>query len=97
MGNKGKAIASHFIDEAPNSTMLCLGAIVSLQGCNFQPLWGLHNGACGIVQEIIYSANNSPNSGQQPKYVVVRFPLYIGPPWDTENPKVSPYTTTSTK
>ena len=69
--------------------MICLDAIVSLQGCNFQPSWGLHNGACGTVKEIIYDKDKNPNSGQQPLYVVVHFPLYIGPPWDLEKQKVS--------
>ena len=82
-GNKGKAIASHFLNKAPGSTMLCLGAIVSSQGCIFQPLWGLHNGACSTVQEIIYDTDDNPNSGQQPKYVVTRFPHYISPTWNS--------------
>ena len=36
-GYKGKAITSHFVDEVLKSTMLCIGATVSLQGCIFQP------------------------------------------------------------
>lgn len=87
-GKKGKSIACHFQEESPKTTLLCLGATVSLQGCNFQPLWGLHNGACGTVQEIIYTNNESPNTGHLPSYVVVRFPQYIGPAWDVNNPQV---------
>jgi hypothetical protein len=34
------------------------------------------------------------NRGDHPEYVVVRFPQYIGPMWDIENPKVSTATTT---
>jgi energy-coupling factor transporter ATP-binding protein EcfA2 len=86
----GKAIASHFHEAKPLSTLICRGATVSIQGKNFYPLWGLHNGACGTVKEIIFSTDHNPNRGHLPVYVVVSFPLYIGPIWDTSNPKVSP-------
>ena len=66
-GNKGNAITSHFLNEAPKSTMLCVGATVSLQGCNFQPLWGLYNGVCGTVKEIIFDKDQSPNFGATTK------------------------------
>ena len=51
-------------------------------------MWGLHNGACGIVREIVFQDGHSPNAGHQPSYVVVHFPLYVGPPWDEAFPKV---------
>ena len=85
----GKALTSHFQGTKPLSTLICRGATVSIQGKNFYPLWGLHNGACGTVKEIVFLENHNPNHGHHPTYVVVFFPLYIGPIWDKTNPKVS--------
>jgi hypothetical protein len=83
-----KGVNSHFDTKYPATAMLCVGAKVAIQGKNFQPLWGLHNGACGIVKEIIFSPGQSPNNGFLPKYVVCDFPLYCGPIWDPDNPSV---------
>jgi hypothetical protein len=87
MGRKG--IASHFEGKLPESSLLCVGARVALDNRNFNPIWGLHNGACGIVEEIIFQPGKSPNNGDLPLYVVVNFPLYDGPVWDSQSPKVS--------
>jgi PIF1-like helicase len=88
-GNKfGKAINRHFPAIKPQTSFLCIGATTSLQGKNFCPIWGLHNGACGTVKEIVFDPDQNPNKGDMPKYVVVNFPLYTGPAWDTLNPKV---------
>ena len=84
----GKSVNRHFQGETPKASLLCVGAAVSIQGFNFCPLWGLHNGACGTVKEIIFKQGESPTSGHQPIYVVVYFPMYIGPSWDSANPKV---------
>ena len=90
--NRGKGIASHFDgNKLPESSMLCEGARVAIDNRNFNPIWGLHNGACGIVDEIIFEEGKSPNNGDLPLYVVVNFPLYDGPVWDQTNPKVSQY------
>lgn len=86
----GKAKASHFSDGKSNqSALLIRGAKVALQGKNFCPRWGLHNGACGVVEEIIFPKDENPNSGAVPSYVVVNFPAYCGPIWDKDSPKVS--------
>jgi hypothetical protein len=85
----GKSINAHFGTDTPSASLLCIGAKVCLQGPNLYPLWGLHNGACGTVQEIVFEAGQNPNNGDHPKYVVVNFPQYIGPPWDIDKPKVS--------
>lgn len=88
--NGGKGIASHFDgNKLPESSLLCEGARVAIDNRNFNPIWGLHNGACGIVDEIIFDEGKSPNNGDLPLYVVVFFPLYDGPAWDINNPKVS--------
>ena len=87
----GKGIASHFDSEAPVSCLICTGCKVALENKNFYPEWGLHNGACGIVKEIVFEKDKNPNHGDLPKYVVVEFPLYCGPTWDINNPKVSSY------
>ena len=62
------------------------GARVALEGVNYNPIWGLYNGACGNVKEIIFKDNENPNDGYMPLYVVVEFPGYTGPPWDIQNP-----------
>lgn len=85
----GKGVASHFDSKAPKAEMLCLGAKVALDNKNFCPQWGLHNGACGKVNEIVFPPGKNPNDGDPPSYVVVDFPLYCGPAWDRDNPKVS--------
>ncbi len=85
----GKGISSHFDKDSSVSCMLCIGSKVALDNKNFCPQWGLHNGACGIVKEIVFEKNGNPNEGDLPKYIVVEFPLYCGPAWDKNNPKVS--------
>ena len=79
-----KAILSHFQQStSPNVSRICVGAKVSLRGQNFQPNWGLYNGAIGTVKEIRYRKRNgkklSPNDGDLPDYVVVDFTQYQGP------------------
>ena len=89
----GKAIKSHFESDLPSASLLCVGAKVAISSRNFQPSWGLHNGACGTVHEIIFAKGKNPNAGDMPSYVVVEFPLYCGPPWDKSNPKLVPIPT----
>ena len=86
----GKADSRHFDSEAPQGAMICVGAKVSLDKKNYCPVWGLHNGACGTVTEIVFDKNKNPNNGDLPSYVVVDFPLYCGPPWDMDNPHSVP-------
>ena len=50
----GKADRRHFDKETTGTTMLCVGALVALEGRNFCPLWGSHNDACGKVDEIVF-------------------------------------------
>ena len=89
-----KAIASHFYGRGKNNkqgaALLCKRCRVCIRGRNFFPLWGLHNGACGIVEEIVFAKGSSPNKGDLPIYVIVNFPLYRGPPWDKDNPTCIP-------
>ena len=90
----GLAIKTHFpaSDETLQSSIITRGCKVAIRGRNFCPVWGLHNGASGIVEEIIFNENENPNSGDLPLYVVVHFPLYNGPPWDKDNPKIDTHT-----
>ena len=76
-------------DQAPKVTNICRGAKVQISGRNFEPDWGLFNGAIGTVKEIVYSADESPIEGHFPQYVIVEFPQYRGPPWMPEQPTVS--------
>lgn len=89
-GRIGKmAVRSHFGKDSIRSTIICRGSKVALTMRNFQPSWGLHNGAVGIVEDIIFEKGKSPNADDLPRYVVVNFPAYIGPVWDKNNPKVN--------
>ncbi len=85
---RAKGIGAHFEGELPAASFFCVGAKVALSNRNFHPGWGLHNGACGIVDEIIFESGSNPNEGGLPSYVVVDFPLYKGPIWDIDNPTV---------
>lgn len=85
-GPRGKR--SHFKSDMPEASLLCRDAKVAIEMRNFNPIWGLHNGACGTVREMVFSANTNPNTGDLPLYVVVDFPNYTGPPWDLDNPTV---------
>ncbi|XP_057840724.1 uncharacterized protein LOC131050538 [Cryptomeria japonica] len=54
-------------------------------------LWikvGLVNGAIGLIKQIVYENNTKPPD--LPKYVVVQFNDYNGPPWDIAHPKDIP-------
>ena len=82
----GKADSRHFDTETPPFAKLCIDAIVAIAGRNFQPLWGLHNGACGKVVEIVFEKDCNPNNGDMPECIVVEFPLHCGPAWDMDNP-----------
>jgi PIF1-like helicase len=86
-----QSIRSHFNNDPPDSSLIFIGAKVCIQGCNFWPQWGLFNGACGTVEEIVFKAGHNPNMGHHPKYVVVDFPQYLGPAWDKKKPKVCHY------
>ena len=88
-GRYGKGVKSHFNNmEIPNSAMLFEGARGCLENRNICPQWGLHNGACGTVEEVVFEEKANPNDGHFPTYVVVDFPLYQGPAWDKERPTV---------
>ena len=89
-GRYGKGVKSHFSNmEIPGTCMLFNDARVCLENRNICPQWGLHNGACGTVKEIVFGKGKNPNDGDFPEYVVVEFPLYIGPAWDRDRPQVS--------
>ena len=92
--NKGKAVRAHYELDIPSASLFCEGSNVMMQGKNFYPQWGLHNGACGKVQEIIFAKDKNPNHGDLPLHTVVDFPLYCGPVWDKDNPTVSEKCTT---
>ena len=88
--HNGMAITSHFKNsKIPTSSLLSIGTKVALENKNFCPIWGLHNGAVGIVDEIVFQKGQNPNKGDLPHYVVVDFPQYVGPVWDLDNPTVS--------
>lgn len=85
----GKAIRKHFKrSEVPSSALLTVGCKVAIENRNFCPQWGLHNGAVGTIDEIVFDRGTDPNRGDLPAYVVVDFPHYIGPAWDKNNPTV---------
>ena len=87
--NDGKGVYAHFKEYTNLTTLtLCKNTQVKLQGKNLKPSWGLFNGSIGKVIDIIFQQNANPNHGQHPDFIVVQFPLYIGPSWDPLYPKV---------
>jgi hypothetical protein len=63
---------------------------VELKGRNISPELGFYNGAVGLVIDIAYNSNESPNSGHLHKYVLVQFPNYTGPQFLPSIPNVIP-------
>ena len=85
-GNK-----SHFDkDSIPKKTLLAKNAKVAISGRNFQPNWGLYNGALGIIVGFKFRQGQNPQTGDLPEYVVVDFPSYRGPPWIKDKPTLVP-------
>lgn len=84
-------VNSHFTGDLPGFCLLCDGCMVAICGCNFCPIWGLHNGGCGRIEERVFAKGTNPNNNDHPLYVVVNFPLYSGPVWDINNPTVSQF------
>ncbi len=56
------------------------GAKVQIADRNFEPDWGLFNGAVGKVVEIVYNENTSPLGATCPQFIIVDFPTYQGSP-----------------
>ena len=81
-GVTGRADRRHFDGDPPRASLLCHKAKVSLDGKNYAPTWGLHNGAMGSVDENVFTEGTNPNHGDLPAYTVVNLPLYKGPVWD---------------
>ena len=65
----------HLLLDAPVMLIVNL-----LWGVRTVPL-GLMNGARGRVKAIVYREGESPSQGHQPRYVVVAFDDYVGPPF----------------
>jgi len=65
---------------------LCREAKVQICGKNFEPDWGLFNGAVGTVKEIVFNKDENPLDGTLPQYIIVDFPDYCGPPWMENKP-----------
>ena len=61
---------------------ICRGARMQISGRNFEPDWGLYNGAVGTVVEIVFNENENPLDGTLPQYILVDFPQYRGPSWN---------------
>jgi ABC-type cobalamin/Fe3+-siderophores transport system ATPase subunit len=65
---------------------ICRGAKVQITGKNFEPDWGLFNGAVGKVVEIVYKENTSPLDTTFPQFIIVDIPSYRGPAWIQSHP-----------
>ena len=79
-GPNTQSKSSHFgNNKQPPTCMINVGTKVAIEGKNFVPQWGLHNGACGTVMEITFKPGQNPNNGDHPAYVVVNFPKCCGP------------------
>ena len=85
------SLNSHYDqDRTPNVTMLTIGSHISLAGWNPAPEWGLYHGSMGVVVDIVFKNNESPNENHLPMYVMCEFPHYTGPIFDPCNPKHVP-------
>jgi hypothetical protein len=88
---QGKIRKNHFEQNEINHVIhLCVGAKVQLKGRNIKPEWGLYNGARGVIKSIHFHEGESPNTKDLPSFVLVNFPMYSGPPFDSCNPKHVP-------
>jgi hypothetical protein len=85
---QSKVFKSHFETKETVTPLLCRGSMVSIQGKNFHPKWGLYNGAIGTLKDFHFSEGSNPNCGDLPDYISVEFPEYRGPIWDKSRPKV---------
>jgi AAA domain len=77
----GKQVAnsSHFdCERCPYQLMICKTAQVALNGCNIEPSIGLYHGTLGVVEDIVFKENESPNLDDLPAYVLVNFNQYCG-------------------
>jgi hypothetical protein len=87
----GIAVKSHFTMLHGHANVnVCRDARVQIQGKNFNPRWGLFNGAIGTVKHIVFDENKNPNHGDLPNFIVVDFNHYTGPVWDPDNPTYVP-------
>lgn len=77
-------------DSIPSKSFLAKGAKVALAGKNFQPNWGLYNGALGTIIGFKFAPGKNPQTNDLPEYVVVDFPSYKGPPWIDDKPTYVP-------
>ena len=76
-------------EDNAKPALLCIDAKVCIRGKNFQPQWGLFNGAVGKVLYIHFKEDENPNLGDLPEYIIVDFKGYKGPPWNENYPTVS--------
>ena len=88
------SLNSHYdVDRHPSKVLLVVGAKVQLTGWNARPEWGLFHSALGIIKDIVFLDGESPNSGDFPAYVLVDFPTYKGPVFDSGNKTYVPIST----
>ena len=50
------------------------------------PIWGIFNNSIGTVIDIVFEVGKSPNSGNQPLYILVHFKKYTRPTFFTNHP-----------
>ena len=81
--------------DVTTPTDICVGAKVAINAINYEPSWGLYNGASGTVVDIVYDNKLGPHAegiNHLPRYVVVDMPGFKPPkligPWDNNNPTV---------
>jgi hypothetical protein len=88
----GKPRADHFKkdNQIPPTTFICRGAKVEITGRNILPEVDLYNSVMGIVIDIVYDIEKSPNAGHLPKYILVKVPSYKGLPFLHHDPTVIP-------
>ena len=68
-----KGTRRHLSKELNSSALICRGMPVCTKNRNFLPFFGIHNGARGFVEEIVFAKGRNPNEGDLPESVVVHF------------------------
>jgi hypothetical protein len=82
-------LSSDFFRGLENEIFLAIGAQVTLT-TNLNPQWGLTNGVKGTIVDIIFRDDSCPNK-DQPSFLVVHFPDYIGPQFFQTRPEYNNY------
>jgi hypothetical protein len=79
---------SHFGEDSILRILrICIGCRVSICARNINPDWALFNGSIGVVMDIVFASDQSPQNRDLPLYILVDFDQYCGPQFHESLPK----------